>query len=101
MVHLDPTFWVFGLYQRGTEYEPKQVLFYKVEARDAVTLLNIIYKHVLPETTIFSDESAAYNQIIHLDRRFNHRTVNHSVTFVAPDGTHTNSTINIILFYFW
>ena len=76
-------------------------MFFKVEARDAVTLLNIIDKHVLPGTTIFSDEWAAYNRIINLDRRFNHRTVKHLVTFVAPDGTHTNGTINIILFYFW
>jgi hypothetical protein len=65
--------------------------FLKVEARDAVTLLNIVYNHVLPGTTIFSDEWAAYNRTIHLDRQFKHRTVNHSVTFVAPDGTHTNS----------
>ena len=88
---LRPKVWVFGLYERATEDEPKRVLFFKVEARDAVTLLNIIYNHVLPGTTIFSDEWAAYNRIIHLDRRLNHRTVNHSVTFVAPDGTHTNS----------
>ena len=41
--------------------------------------------------TIFSDEWAAHNRIIHLDRRFNHRKVNQSVKVFAPDGTHTNS----------
>ena len=45
---------------------------------------------MLPGTTINSDCWAAYNWIIQLDRRYNHRTVNHSLTFVAPDGTHTN-----------
>ena len=83
--------WVFGLYERATEEESKRVLFFKVEARNAITLLNIIYNHVLPETTIFSDEWAAYNRIVDLDRNFRHQTVNHSLTFVAPDGTHTNS----------
>ena len=37
---LRPKVWVFGLYERATEDEPKRVLFFKVEARDAVTLLN-------------------------------------------------------------
>ena len=88
---LRPKVWVFGLYERATANEPKRVLFFKVDTRDAVTLLNIIYNHVLPGTTINSDCWAAYNRIIQLDRRYNHRTVNHSLTFVAPDGTHTNS----------
>jgi IS1 family transposase len=83
--------WVFGLYERATEDEPKRVLFFKVESRNAITLLNIIYNHLLPETTIYSDEWAAYNRIVDLDRNFRHQTVNHSLTFVAPDGTHTNS----------
>ena len=69
----------------------KNVLFFQGAARDAVTLLNIIYNHVLPDTTIYSDCWASYNQIVNLDRRYNHRTVNHSLTFVAPDGTHTNN----------
>ena len=69
----------------------QSAFFFKVESRDANTLLNIIYNHVLPGTTIFSDCWAAYNRIIDLDRDYNHRTVNHSLTFVAPDGTHTNS----------
>jgi transposase-like protein len=88
---LRPKVWVFGLYERATADQPKRVLFFKVDSRDAVTLLNIIYNHVLPGTTILSDCWAAYNRIIDLDRQYDHRTVNHSLTFVAPDGTHTNS----------
>ena len=55
------------------------------------TSMQILDVHVLPGTTIYSDMWASYNQIINLDRRYQHRTVNHSINFVAPDGTHTNS----------
>jgi hypothetical protein len=58
---LRPKVWVFGLYQRPTADSPKKVLFFKVAKRDAVTLLNIIYKHVEPGTIIHSDCWAAYN----------------------------------------
>ena len=44
--------WVLGLYERASIDMPKRLLFFKVEARDAVTLLNIIYNHVLPGTKI-------------------------------------------------
>ena len=44
--------------------DESEFCFLKVEARDAVTLLNIVYNHVLPGTTIFSDEWAAYNRTI-------------------------------------
>ena len=83
--------WVFGLCERATIDQSKKILFFKVESRDAVTLLNIIYNHVLPGTTIYSDCWASYNQIVNLDMGYEHRTVNHSLHFVAPDGTHTNT----------
>ena len=66
---LRPKVWVFGLYERATADQPKRVLFFKVDSRDAVTLLNIIYNHVLLGTTIHSDCWAAYNRIIDLDRQ--------------------------------
>jgi hypothetical protein len=83
--------WVFGMYLRAAENSTKQVIFYQVEKRDAVTLLNLIYKHVLPGTKIHSDCWTAYNKIIDLDKDNDHRTVNHSIEFVARDGTHTKS----------
>ncbi len=88
--------WVFGLYERASEDDPKRVLSFKVESRNAITLLNIMFNHVLPETTIFSDEWAAYNRIVDLERNFRHQTVNHSLTFVAPDGTHTKNKIKFV-----
>ena len=79
----------FGLYERASSDMPKRLLFFKVEARDAVYLLNIIYNHSFQDQQFIL--TAAYNQIINLDRQYEHRTVNYSLTFVAPDGTHTNS----------
>jgi hypothetical protein len=73
----------------GTFFFESKILIWEILL--LITLLNIIYNHVLPGTTIHSDCWAAYNHIQNLDRQYHHRTVNHSLTFVAPDGTHTNS----------
>ncbi|RNA02341.1 transposase [Brachionus plicatilis] len=79
--------WVFGIYERIT----KRSLFIAVPKRDAYTLLNIIYEYILPDTIIYSDCWKTYMKIRDLDKRFQHRTVNHSLCFVnAEDGTHTN-----------
>jgi transposase-like protein len=92
IVEIDESLFIKVKHNRGRDIlRPKVWVFFKVDSRDAVTLLNIIYNHVLPGTTILSDCWAAYNRIIDLDRQYDHRTVNHSLTFVAPDGTHTNS----------
>ena len=78
--------WVFG----GICREDQQSFLYCVDARDAATLLPIIQNHVLPGTTILSDEWAAYRQIQALG--YQHNTVNHSLTFVDPvTGAHTQN----------
>ena len=70
--------------------------------RNRETLLNIIYKRVLPESVIFGDTWAAYNDIHHLGMR--HATVNHKYNFVDPKlfelngefvKVHTNSIESI------
>ena len=61
-----------------------------VSARDAATLLPIIRDHVMPGTTICSDEWAAYNNVYTLAPVVTHETVNHSISFVSPTGVHTN-----------
>jgi len=62
-----------------------------VPRRDTATLLPIIQQHVQPGTVIWSDQWAAYNQVGRLAGVASHDTVNHSVTFVAPSGVHTQN----------
>ncbi len=62
-----------------------------VPNRTQVTLLPIIQGHVHPGTIIWSDEWAGYRNVASLPNVSSHSTVNHSVTFVAPTGTHTQN----------
>ena len=62
-----------------------------VPDRTAVTLLPIIQCHVQPNTTIQSDEWAAYNRVQSLPNVNQHQTVNHSVEFVSASGVHTQN----------
>ena len=78
--------WVFGMLDRKTG----KIYFELVKKRDADTLLKIIYDHVLPGTQLHSDCWKSYERIKDLNKEYIHKKVNHSVTFIAPDGTHTN-----------
>lgn len=52
----------------------------------------VIQNFVKPGSTIHTDCWAAYSSLANLeDYQYTHNTVNHSVNFVAPDGTHTNT----------
>ena len=62
-----------------------------VPDRTATTLLPIIQQHVLPGTTIHSDEWSAYRRVGSLPNVSQYQTVNHSVNFVAPNGVHTQN----------
>ena len=55
-----------------------------VEKRDRATLLPIITRHTLPDTTIHSDCWAAYKKVGELPGVAEHGTVNHSRHFVDP-----------------
>ena len=63
-----------------------------VPRRDAATLLPIIQQHVLPGTTIWSDQWAAYNNVSSLPGVAGHGVVNHSLHFVNPStGVNTQT----------
>ena len=63
-----------------------------VPDRTAATLLPLIQQHVLPGTTVHSDEWRAYNRVQQLPNVSSHGTVNHSVNFVDPQtGVHTQA----------
>ncbi|VDK49657.1 unnamed protein product, partial [Anisakis simplex] len=70
--------WIFG----GVEIDSGECFLVPVDNRSAATLMPLIYKHILPGTTIVSDCWASYSQIQGAD--YSHLTVNHSLNFVDP-----------------
>lgn len=69
-----------------------QCFMVPVHRRDAETLLAIINEHILPGTTIMSDQWATYDQLQNLG--FNHGRVNHRQNFVDPN-IHTQNVENL------
>ncbi|CAL1672388.1 unnamed protein product [Lasius platythorax] len=51
--------------------------------RDSKTLLILIQKHTLPDTTIFSDSWKVYDILEH--KEYNHLKVNHSIKFLCKE----------------
>ena len=76
--------WVFGMVEKGT----RKAIFRVVEKRNRETLLPLILENVQEGTTIRSDCWGAYSTLE--KEGYLHKTVNHSQTFKAPDGTSTN-----------
>jgi transposase-like protein/predicted RNA-binding Zn-ribbon protein involved in translation (DUF1610 family) len=80
--------WVFGGVERGTK--GSKVFMVPVERRDSATLIPLIKKWILPETTIISDCWRAYDVLKEED--FVHLKVNHKLHFKDPEtGAHTNT----------
>lgn len=79
--------WVVG----GVERTPERKLFVvRVQNRNAETLEAVIGSHVAEGSTIHTDGWRGY-RFLDNDHRYEHRVVNHSNSFVAIDGTHTNT----------
>lgn len=66
--------WFFG----GVEVGSGRCFMRPVAKRNAVTLLPIIQKYIMPGSIIISDQWAAYNNIDKLPELYQHYTVNHS-----------------------
>ena len=58
--------------------------------RDRETLLNIIYKRVLPRSVIFGSCWSAYNDTVYLDKRYEYKKINHSLHFVQKSPVEIN-----------
>ena len=82
--------WVFGLVDTSTR--PATGYMQIVDQRDSATLLPIIQRVVRLGSIVHSDEWRAYRGI-QARLGLEHHTVNHSVEFVASDGTHTQHII--------
>ena len=64
-------------------------LILHVDRWDAATLLPIIQQWVAPGSTVWTDMWGVYNQLQNMG--FQHKTMNHSLHFVAPNtGMTTN-----------
>lgn len=79
--------WVVGGVERTEE---RRVFAETVSDRSAETLLDVIRRHVRPGSIIITDLWRGYSAI-ESNLGLEHRTVNHSVEFVAEDGSHTNT----------
>jgi transposase len=79
---------VVGLAERGGEVRA----FTEENARSGATLLPIIREHVLPKSTVFTDELSGYDGVSHIaDRGYIHRRINHAAKVYVARDVHTNT----------
>jgi len=57
----------------------------------SATLLKSVREHVLPKSTVFTDEYLSYDGITRMKERYNHRRVNHSSKVYVMGDVHTNT----------
>jgi transposase len=57
----------------------------------ADTLISMVREHVLPESTIYTDELPAYKGIGKMDRGYEHRRIHHNAKVYVMGDVHTNT----------
>src|SRR5437016_5768510 len=55
------------------------------------TLLGMVREHIMPESTVFSDELNAYDGISHMNRGYRHHRIKHSEKVYVVGDIHTNT----------
>jgi len=55
------------------------------------TLLGMVREHVLPKSTVFTDELNAYDGITHMHSGYEHRRINHTSKVYVVGDIHTNT----------
>ena len=68
--------WILGIVHRSTH----RLILYPLDARDEVTLIPLIERHVEKGSSIYTDGWRAYQSLN--DRGYDHYTVEHKHTFV-------------------
>jgi len=77
---------VFGMVERGGRV--KAVV---ADDRKKDTLMPIIRKHVLPESTVFTDDFSSYVDLAHDRNDYTHRRINHSAGVYVLGDVHTQT----------
>jgi transposase-like protein len=91
-----------GVRGRPSEGDDKTPVFGMVERKGRVvarvtpnvkaeTLYPIIREHVLPESTVFTDEYSVYDKLANGENRYAHRRINHSEKVYVMGDVHTNT----------
>jgi transposase-like protein len=57
----------------------------------APTLLGLVKEHVLPKSTVFTDDFASYDAMDRHINEYNHRRINHSEKIYVLGDVHTNT----------
>jgi transposase-like protein len=55
------------------------------------TLLGLVKEHVLPKSTVFTDDFASYDLMDRHINEYNHRRINHSEKIYVMGDVHTNT----------
>ena len=77
---------VFGMVERGGRV--KAVV---ADDRKKNTLMPIIRKYVLPESTVFTDDFSSYVDLAHHRNDYRHRRINHSTGVYVMGDVHTQT----------
>src|SRR5271166_385154 len=77
---------VFGMVERGGRVVARVTPNVKAE-----TVYPIIQEHVLPESTVFTDEYSVYDKLANGENRYAHRRINHSEKVYVMGDVHTQT----------
>jgi transposase len=62
-----------------------------VQDTKSATLLETMREHVLPKSTVFTDEYNSYDGVSHMREGYDHRRINHSAKVYVSGDVHTNT----------
>jgi len=77
---------VVGMVERGG-----RVKAMTVESVGSATLLNIAAEHILPASTVYTDEFRSYDALALMPKGYTHRRIKHSAKVYVVGDIHTNS----------
>jgi transposase-like protein len=77
---------VVGMVERGG-----RVKAMTVESVGSATLLNIAAEHILPASTVYTDEFRSYDALALMPKGYTHKRIKHSAKVYVVGDIHTNS----------